>query len=243
MLTTVIKTHKIKPEESLFEILDTYVTKLTENIVITIASKIISTCENRFACKNKTKLHLIRQESEFCFAPPPNTKKFHLTLKNHRLIPNAGIDESNCNNAYMLLPKKPQLIAKKIWQYLRKRDSLKNLGVVITDSNITPLRLGVTGIAIGWCGFKPIYDYTNQKDIFGRRLQVTQINLLDSLATVATLTMGEGKEQTPITIIKNAPKINFQNRAPTYKEEQAACIDPEDDLFSTVNFSLLKGIS
>jgi F420-0:gamma-glutamyl ligase len=48
--------------------------------------------------------------------------------------------------------------------------------------------------------------------------------------------MGEGREQTPIVLIKNAPKINFQNRAPTHKEEQEAYIDAKNDLFSTVDF-------
>lgn len=240
MFSTTIKTHKIKPDESIFAILDTYIPTLTENNVIAIASKIISNCENCIISKNKNKINLICQESDFCFAAPPNAKNFHLTLKNHRLIPNAGIDESNCADAYILLPKNPQLTAKKIWQYLRKRYQIKNFGVIITDSNITPLRQGVTGIAIGWCGFKPTYDYIGQKDIFARTLAVTQINLLDSLATVATLMMGEGKEQTPIVLIKNAPKINFQNRAPTRKEEQGAYIDAKNDLFSTVDFALLK---
>jgi len=243
MHTITIKTHKIKPGESLFAILDTYIPKIAENNIIAIASKIVSICENRLIRKNKNKINLIRQESDFCFVAPSSAPNFYLTLKDNRLIPNAGIDESNCNNAYVLLPKNPQLTAKKIWQYLRKRHSLKNLGMLITDSNITPLRQGVTGIAIGWCGFKSIYDYIGQKDIFGRPLQVTRINLLDSLATVATLAMGEGREQTPIAIIKNAPKIDFQNRAPTTKEKQTICIDSKNDLFSTVDFALLKDIS
>lgn len=235
MLTTTIKTHKIKTGEKLFAILDTYLPKLTENNIVAISSKVISICENRLVSKskNKSKKNLICQESDFCFAAPPQQPDFYLTLKNHRLIPNAGIDESNYNNAYILLPKEPQITAKKIWQYLRKRDHIKNLGIIITDSNITPLRSGVTGIAIGWCGFKPLYDYTGQKDIFGQTIKVTKINLLDSLATMATLAMGEGAEQTPIALIKSVAKINFQNKAPTPKEEQTVYIDKKQDLFNT----------
>ena len=135
----------------------------------------------------------------------------------------------------MLLPPKPQLTAKKIWVYLRKKHHIKNLGVIITDSNITPLRAGVTGIAIGWCGFKPIYDYIGEKDIYGYTIKVTQINLLDNLATAATLNMGEGGEQTPIAIMNKLPKkILFQNRAPTKQEERETFIIPENDLFSTL---------
>jgi F420-0:gamma-glutamyl ligase len=199
-----------------------------------IASKIISISENCLINKRKNKITLIHKEAKFYFKAPKKQPNFYLTLKNHRLLPNAGIDESNCKNFYTLPPKKPQQTAKKIWEYLRKKYQIKNFGVIITDSNITPLRAGVTGIAIGWCGFKPIYSYVGKKDTFSNSLQVTQINLLDSLATTATLNMGEGKEQTPIAIISNLPrKIVFQNRAPTKKEEQQTYIDPKKDLFSS----------
>lgn len=239
MLVTAIKTHKIKTSESLFALLDTYVTKLVEQDIVAIASKIISICENRILSKNENHEKIIKQECDTCFAPPQKLMNFQLTLKNRRLIPNAGIDESNCDNSYVLLPQDPQTTAKKIWQYLRQRDHLKNLGIIITDSNVTPLRRGVTGITIGWCGFKPIYNYVGKKDVFGYTLKVTQINLLDSLATAATLVMGEGKEQTPIAIIKNTPKITFQNHAPTHNEEQEIYINQKQDLFSTVNFKTL----
>ncbi|MBU0744591.1 MAG: coenzyme F420-0:L-glutamate ligase [Gammaproteobacteria bacterium] len=235
MKITTIKTHKIKPKESISDILDTYITKLTENSIVAIASKIIGISENRLVSKNKNKINLIKKESDFCFEPPKKQPNFYLTLKDHRLIPNAGIDESNCDDSYVLLPKKPQLTAKKIWEHLRQKHQIKNLGVIITDSNITPLRLGVTGITIGWCGFNPIYNYVGQKDVFGEDLKVTQINLLDSLATTATLVTGEGNEQTPIVIMTQLPdKINFKNKAPTKKEERSIYITPKDDLFSTV---------
>lgn len=240
MLITAITTHKIKPGEPLLTIIDTYIKKISENSIIAITGKIISICENRLINKTKNKQKLIHQESDYCFSPPQKSPNFCLTLKNNRLIPNAGIDESNCYNSYVLLPKNPQLVAKKIWNYLHKRDCIKNLGIIITDSNITPLRSGVTGIAIGWCGFKPIYSYIGQADIFGNLMQVTQINLIDSLATTATLVMGEGSEQTPIAIIKNVPRINFQNSAASLKEQDTVCINYENDLFSTVDFAILK---
>lgn len=234
MLITTIKTHKIQPQEPILDLLDTYIAKLAENSIVAIASKIVSTCEGYLIPKNKikNKAAIIYKESERCFTPPKRQSGFCLTLKNHRLIPNAGVDESNCHNFYVLLPPKPQLTAKKIWSHLRKKHNLKNLGIIITDSNITPLRAGVTGIAIGWCGFKPIYNYIGKKDVFARTIKVTKTNLLDSLATVATLNMGEGGEQTPIAIMNKLPtKIIFQNRAPTKKEEQKICIDPKKDLF------------
>lgn len=237
MLITTIKTHKIKPGESIFKILDRYLPKLSEKSIIAISSKVISICEKNLINKDKVKnrIDLINKEADLCLPAPKDQPNFCLTLKNHRLLPNAGIDESNCDNLYVLLPKKPQLTASKIWTYLRGKHQIKNLGIIITDSNITPLRRGVTGIAIGWCGFKPLYDYIGQKDISGNDLKVTQINLLDSLATSSTLVMGEGKECTPIAIIKPPlSKIKFQNRAPTKAEEQNICIDFKNDLFSPI---------
>lgn len=235
MFAVAVKTHKIQPKEVIFSILDAYVPALQENTIIALASKIISTCEdNIIANKTIDKMELIRQEADLCFPAPKEAPGFCLTLKNNRLIPNAGLDESNCHDAYILLPKEPQQSAKQIWQYLRNKHQIKNLGIIITDSNVTPLRRGVTGISIGWCGFKPTYDYQGQVDIFQRELKVTQINLLDSLATVATLCMGEGGEQTPIAILKDVPKISFQNRAPTSKEEAMVGIDMASDLFSCI---------
>jgi F420-0:gamma-glutamyl ligase len=255
MLAVAIKTHKIKPQEALFGLLDKYIPPVLENTIIAFASKIISTCENNiisktaldpadFAagrqhrskqlCKDIDKMELIRQEADLCFPAPKEAPGFCLTLKNKRLIPNAGLDESNCQNAYILLPKEPQQSAKQIWQYLRNKFQIKNLGIIITDSNVTPLRCGVTGISIGWCGFKPVYNYQGQVDIFKRPLQVTQINLLDSLATIATLCMGEGGEQTPMAILTDVPKISFQNRAPNSQEEAMTCIDLNSDLFSNL---------
>lgn len=226
-----IKTHKVKPKESIFEILDKYLPKLTDETVVAISSKIISICENNLVKKTENKVKLIDKLAQLRFKSPKHYPDFFLTLTNNRLIPNAGIDESNCKDGYILLPQNPQLTAKNIWKHLCKKHNLKKLGVIITDSNVTPLRSGTTGISIGWCGFKPIYNYVGKNDIFGRTIKLTEINLLDSLATTATLAMGEGKEQTPIAIIDKPYKVNFQNRPPNKAEEKTTQVSPEEDLF------------
>jgi F420-0:gamma-glutamyl ligase len=48
--------------------------------------------------------------------------------------------------------------------------------------------------------------------------------------------MGEGNEQTPLAIIKAAPKISFLNRVPTLEEEQKVVIPMEEDIY----FPLLR---
>ncbi|MDE5057487.1 coenzyme F420-0:L-glutamate ligase [Wolbachia endosymbiont of Drosophila bocki] len=133
---------------------------------------------------------------------------------------------------YILYPKDVQKTALSIWNYLKTKHCIKHLGILITDSNITPMRLGVTGVALGWCGFEPLYSYIGKPDLYNQPLQVTQVNLLDALATSAVLVMGEGAEQTPMTIISGAPKVHFLTHPPTTEEEKSVKISMEEDLYS-----------
>ncbi|WP_417905593.1 coenzyme F420-0:L-glutamate ligase [Candidatus Tisiphia endosymbiont of Micropterix aruncella] len=155
----------------------------------------------------------------------------YLTLKNGLLIPSAGIDESNVDGVYVLYPQDVQKTAYWIWQYLCSKHNIRDLGIVITDSHATIMRRGVTGIALGWCGFSPLYSYIGKHDICNQSLNVTQINTLDSLAGAAVFVMGEGNEQTPITIIKHAPRMTFLDRPPSEEEKLSIVISMEEDLY------------
>ena len=235
MIIKSIKTHKIEIAESLLTVIDQYINHIQEKSILAIASKIISVCENNIISKTKktAKLALIKEESDRLFRA--KDQEFLLTQKDNRLIPNAGIDESNSNRCYVLLPKNPQLTAKRIWIHLRKKHNLKNLGVIITDSNVTPLRVGVTGIAIGWCGFIPVYSYIGKKDLFQKTMKVTKVNLIDSLATAATLVMGEGDERSPIAVLSDLPlTVTFKDSSPSKYDQQSVLMDPQKDLFRKV---------
>src|SRR3989338_7092851 len=131
------------------------------------------------------------------------------TIKNNMIIASSGIDESNSGSYYTLWPKDPKASAELIWKYLKKKFNIRNLGVIITDSRLVPLRRGVVGIAIAYFGFKPLKDYRGKKDIFGREFRMETSNIPDSLATAAVLEMGEGLEQQPIAIISDISQIEF----------------------------------
>lgn len=228
-----IKTHLIKPSESLEKVLDQYITTIVEKDIIAITSKIISICQSRIVSKNIiSKENLIKKEADAIADTDHRPYGIYLTIKNNILIPSAGIDESNANNAYILYPNDIQQTANFIWNFLRNKFAIKNLGIIITDSHTTPLRQGVTGICIGWCGFKPLYSYVGKPDLHGNPLQVTHINLLDAIATASVLVMGEGNEQTPIAIVKDAPKISFLNREPNAEEQNSVTISIEHDLYA-----------
>lgn len=231
-------THVIQPGENILDVLDAYLTSIEEGTIIAITSKIISVCENRIIKKDAIrKMDLIRQEAD-AFLESELHNNLTLTIKHGLLIPAAGIDESNCEESYILYPKNIQADAVRIWEHLRDKHRLKELGVIITDSRTTPLRRGVTGVALGWCGFVPLYNYIGRPDLFGRPLKVTLCNVLDALAVAAVFMMGEGDEQTPIATIRNAPKITFLNRSPSDEEINFLTISMDEDLYAP----LLKAV-
>lgn len=228
-----IKSHLIQPGELLENILDRHLLSISEQTILVITSKIISICQGHILPKTSiSKEALIKQEADAVVEAEENLYGIYLTLKNNILIPSAGIDESNGDDVYILYPKDVQNTAIALWNYVRQKHSLEHLGIIITDSHTTPLRRGVTGIALGWCGFEPLYSYVGKPDLYDKSMRMTQINLLDALATSAVLVMGEGNEQTPLAIIRDAPKISFLTRPPTSAEEQSILIPMEEDLYA-----------
>lgn len=211
MNITAIKTRKfLPPKDSLEEALEN-IKSLKENSVVAVTSKIVSIAEGRCIPLSETTKDAIAMEEADKVLPrefAPDGLVLH-TIKDNMLIASSGVDESNGDGFYILWPKDPQKSAKEIWQFLKNRFNLKNLGIIITDSRLVPLRRGVVGISIGFYGFKPLKDYRGKKDIFGREFKMETSNMPDSLATAAVLVMGEGSETKPIAIIEDIPDIEF----------------------------------
>ncbi|MFA6534330.1 MAG: coenzyme F420-0:L-glutamate ligase [Patescibacteria group bacterium] len=231
MKITPIKTRIFQPKEKLLPFLKKSLPRLREREILVVTSKIVALAEGRFLNQTdkKTKERLIKSESSW--ATP--TKHVWLTIKDGAFMAAAGIDESNAAGRLILLPQDSFRAAAAICHYFKKLYRLKNLGVIITDSRCLPLRAGITGQALGYAGFQGIKDYRGQPDLFGRILKISQVNVADSLATAAVLTMGEGRERQPLAIIEAAP-VKFT--AKTSRRELA--IPPTDDIF----WPLLKGI-
>lgn len=225
MIIQPIKTDIFQEGQDLFTFITKYCKKLPEKSVLVVTSKIVALAEKRTAIikNDRDKEKLIRQESDWAIP----TKHVWLTIKDGVVMAAAGIDESNANDKAILLPKDSFKQAQILRSKLKQKYQVKNLGVLITDSRTMPLRSGVTGVALGYAGFKGIRDYRGLPDIFGRKFKFSQTNIADSLATAAVLVMGEGKEQQPLAIIKNPP-IEFQNKKTDPKELH---IDIKDDMY------------
>ena len=229
-----IKTHKIKAfEEDIFLILDKYVRRMPEGSILAVTSKIISLCEGRVVkIGDVDKDELIKSEAEFFLPRKLSRYKIIFAIKNGILAPSAGIDESNADGYYVLWPKDPQETANEIRKYLKRKFRLKRVGVVITDSKTTPLRMGTSGVAIAHSGFEALLDYIGTPDIFGRKLKMTKANIMDALAATAVLVMGEGAEQTPLAIIEDLPFVKFKSSDPSKSELRDLKIELDDDLYA-----------
>ena len=236
MKITPIKTRKVIPgkDKSLFLLLDEYLPRLKEGSVVAITSKVAAICEGRFIKIGKAdKQELIKKEAEYYLPQKLNKYGVMLTIKNSVLAPSAGIDESNAKGNYVLWPKDPQKTANEARAHIRKKQKLKKLGVIITDSRTLPLHWGTSGVSVAYSGFKPMENYIGKKDVFGRKLKITIANIADALATAAVLAMGEGAEQTPFAVIEDITRLRFCEGNPTKKELSSFSVNKkEDDLWS-----------
>ena len=200
MNVRAVRTRLFSEGDDLAMFIERHIPKMKEGSILVVASKAVALAEGRTA-DTTDKEKLIKQESSWRKKILP---KWWLTVR-------PGIDESNSNGKLVLLPEDCFASAKRLRLGLLKKYGLKKLGVIITDSRVAPLRAGVTGVALGYAGFRGIRDYRGKKDIFGKKLEVTRTNVADSLATAATLVMGEGSERQPLAIIEGAP-VEFSER-------------------------------
>lgn len=240
MKVTSLKTHKItKKDKDIFKILDSYIKDLKKKSVVAVTSKIIAVCEGRIVHKSlATKDELTEQEAEWYLPRHLSKYDFCISIKNNTFTASAGVDESNGNGYYVLWPSNPQRSANEIRSYLKKKFGIEHVGVVITDSKTTPLRWGVTGVALAHSGFVSLNSYIGKPDIFGRLLKAEKLNVSDTLATAAVGVMGEGNEQTPLAIIEDLPFVKFQKGNPAQRELASLHIELEDDLYAP----LLRGV-
>lgn len=157
-----------------------------------------------------------------------------LIIVEHRLgfiCANAGVDHSNVRPAgqeggdwVLLLPEDPDASAERLRAEL-EGSSAARLGVLVIDSHGRAWRMGTVGVAIGVSGFPALLDLRGEADLFGRRLQVTQVGLADEIAAGASALMGQAGERRPVIHLRGLPYALREGRL-------AELIRPrEEDLF------------
>jgi coenzyme F420-0:L-glutamate ligase/coenzyme F420-1:gamma-L-glutamate ligase len=132
-------------------------------------------------------------------------KRPGLLIAEHRIgyvMANAGIDQSNVGDGrVLLLPRDPDRSA----EMLRKRSSERygcEIAVIINDSFGRAWRRGTVGVALGAAGIPALIDLRGRPDLFGRKLQVTQVGFADEIAAAASLIMGQTAEGLPVVLVR-----------------------------------------
>lgn len=219
-----VKTEQVKTGDNLVEVALNALKKqnlqLENNDILAFTSKIVAYAEGRLVklAEAKPSEEANRLAREFSLQPEfaelvlreadkiyGGVEKATLTLKNGILTANAGIDNKNAPPGFAVLwPLSPRESARKIREDI-KSQTTKQIGVLILDSSLVPLRIGTSGLALAVAGFKPIRDTRGQRDLYGKPLIITRHAVADDLASAAHLLMGEAAEKTPIVLIKDAP--------------------------------------
>jgi coenzyme F420-0:L-glutamate ligase/coenzyme F420-1:gamma-L-glutamate ligase len=217
--------------------------------ILVVAQKAVSKVENRFADlatvtpsdrarilaeetrKDPRLVELILGESTHLVRARPGV--LIVRHRNGYVMANAGIDASNLvpglGEQVLLLPEDADASAARLRDALARLTGVE-LGVVVSDSFGRPWRNGVTNVAIGAAGIPALLDRRNEKDRYGRTLEVTQVAVGDLLASAAGLAMGEGDEGCPAVHVRGLP-ANYRGH-PDRNIGAAGLIRPlEEDLF------------
>jgi coenzyme F420-0:L-glutamate ligase / coenzyme F420-1:gamma-L-glutamate ligase len=115
---------------------------------------------------------------------------------------NSGVDASNVDGgrSAVLLPDNPDRSAARLRSKIKKMLGAA-VAVIISDSFGRPWREGLTEVAIGTAGMKPLMDYRGKRDPHGYKLHATAEAVADELACAAGLVCGK-LNRTPVCIVR-----------------------------------------
>jgi len=115
---------------------------------------------------------------------------------------NSGVDVSNVDGGQhaVLLPVDPDRSAARLRRELKKQLGIE-IAVIVSDSFGRPWREGLTEVAIGVAGMRPLLDYRGRRDPHGYSLHATVEAIVDELACAAGLVCGK-LVGTPACIIR-----------------------------------------
>jgi len=115
---------------------------------------------------------------------------------------NSGVDVSNVDGGRhaVLLPVNPDRSASRLRAEIKRKLGFE-IAVIVSDSFGRPWREGLTEVAIGVAGMRPLIDYRGRRDPHGYLLHGTVDAVADELACAAGLVCGK-LAGTPACIIR-----------------------------------------
>jgi dihydrofolate synthase / folylpolyglutamate synthase len=207
-----VKTRVLQPpQDNLYEALGAALPALQNGDVLVVSAKVVAIGEGRcVSVKGFDKETFIAGEAQLVI--PRSYWSSPLTVSRHAFVSGAGIDQSNGNGYYVLLPHDVFRSAQLLHTYLCAQYHVSDIGVILTDSASAPFRYGAHGVALSWWGLEPLQNHIGRTDLFGRAIRYERSNLVDGIAVGATVLMGEVDECTPAVIVRNVPRMTFTDR-------------------------------
>jgi coenzyme F420-0:L-glutamate ligase/coenzyme F420-1:gamma-L-glutamate ligase len=192
--------------------------KLVDGDVLVVAQKIISKAEGRLVNLESIRPSELAREIALNQNRDPRLievilkesaniirmdSRVLITETKHGFVcANAGVDKSNVSGRdwVSLLPVDPDLSALLLKTRLAEFLNV-NLTVIITDTFGRAWREGLTNIAIGVAGMKPLKDLRGQPDDHGKSLSATILAVADDLAAAAGLLMSK-TARIPVVVVR-----------------------------------------
>lgn len=177
------------------ELLDGDVVVVTQKAVSKAEGRIVEVAgddpESRLALALSEAVRVLRRRGELV-----------ITETRHGFVcANSGVDLSNVDaGKAALLPEDPDRSARRIRDGLRARTQ-REVAVIVSDTFGRAWRRGVTDVALGSSGIRPVVDLRGQTDANGRILVATEICIVDEVAAAAELVMGKAAG-VPVAIVR-----------------------------------------
>ncbi|HEY1222902.1 MAG TPA: coenzyme F420-0:L-glutamate ligase [Acidimicrobiales bacterium] len=203
----------VEKDDDLVEILlsaiDTQGLALEDQDLVIVTSKVVSKAEGRvvpFDGSEEHKVVLVEAEARRVLR---RRGPLRITESHHGFISaNAGVDLSNtAEGTAVLLPKDPDRTARRMRGEIKRRRGV-DVAVVISDTFGRVWRNGVTDVALGSAGIRPILDLRGTNDANGRPLEATEIAIVDEIAGAANLVLGKAMG-TPFALLRGLDPSYF----------------------------------
>jgi coenzyme F420-0:L-glutamate ligase/coenzyme F420-1:gamma-L-glutamate ligase len=188
--------------ELLLEALTALGEALADGDVVVVTSKVVSKSEGRVVAVGPTledKVALVESEARRVLR---RRGALRITETEHGFVnANAGVDLSNAEEGTaVLLPRDPDRSARRLRAALARRAGV-DVAVVVTDTFGRAWRHGVTDVALGTAGLRPLLDLRGTRDANGRLLEATEVAVADEVAGAANLVLAKDAG-TPFAIVR-----------------------------------------
>ena len=182
---------------------------LQDHDLVIVTSKVVSKSEGHVVEFDGTEDHKVRIVESQSKRILRRRGPLRITETHHGFInANAGVDLSNADRGTaVLLPKDSDKSARRIRSEISRRRNV-DVAVVITDTFGRVWRQGVTDVALGSAGIKPLLNLRGTIDANGRLLEATEVAIADEIAGAANLVLGKA-EGTPFALLRGLDTSYF----------------------------------